>query len=181
MKLSRHSTAFGSVVLAVVIGCTSCGSSAPSEATLSQQLLAIVKSTNAALAKDTIQKHLAESNAKYSQAFAQAAREFHALQVPASAQHDDDQLVAALNTLSKDATAVSKAAAKNQNVEKNVLAYGQLNLKLMEEETTEKKASNALRHDLGLPPEATTTTQAPTALTTTTTKPPAAPPTTAAG
>jgi len=163
MKLSRPSLAVASVGLAVAIACSSCGSSAPSAAALRAQLLAIVKQTDKALAKDTVQNKLAQSNAEYAQAFAQAAREFNALQVPTSARHADDVLVADLNKMSTMAKGVSKAAAKNQSVEKNVLAYGELNLKLMEEEGTEKKASNALRKDLGLAPETTspTTTQAP--------------------
>jgi hypothetical protein len=161
MKLSRHSLAVASVGLAVAIACSSCGSSAPSLSTVQGQLLAIVKSTDNQLAKDTTQNHLARNYAEYAQVFAQAARQFKALPVPTSARHADDTLVADLNTMSRLATVTSKAAAKNQNVEKNVLAYGQANLKLMEAETTEKKASNALRKALGLPPEATTTTTAP--------------------
>jgi hypothetical protein len=151
------------VGLALAIACSSCGSSTSSASALRAQLLAIVKQTDAALAKDTISNKPALSNAKYAQAFTEAAREFKALPVPTSARHADDALVADLNTMSTMAKAVSKAAAKNQNVEKNVLAYGELNLKLMEEEATEKKASDALRKALGLPPETTTTTttQAP--------------------
>jgi hypothetical protein len=171
MKLSRRSLAVASVGLVMAMSCSACGSSAPSPSALRAQVLAIVKNTDAALAKDTDQNKLAQSNAKYATVFAQAARQFDALQVPTSARHADDTLVADLNTMSKQATLVSKAAAKNQNTEKNVLAYGQANLKLMEDETTEKKASNALRKALGLPPEATTTTttQAPANLTTPTT------------
>jgi hypothetical protein len=51
----------------------------------------------------------------------------------------------------------------------------------MEEEKTEQTISNALRHDLGLPP-ATTTTTAPSSLTPTPLTPtPTVPVTTAAG
>jgi hypothetical protein len=160
MKLSRRSLAVASVGLVMAMACSACGSSPPSASALRAQVLAIVKNTDAALAKDTVQKKLAQSNAKYAQVFAQAAGQFNALQVPSSARPADDALVADLNTMSTLAKVVSKAAAKNQNVEKNVLAYGEANLKLMEEETTEKKASNALRKKLGLPPETTSTTTA---------------------
>jgi hypothetical protein len=160
MKLSRPSLAVAAAGLTLAIFCSSCGSSPPSASALRAQVLAIVKSTDAALATDTVQGKLVQSNAKYSQAFAQAARQFNALQLPARARQADNVLVADLNTMSKLATTTSKAAAKNQNVEKNVLAYGEANLKLMEEEKTEKTAANALRKDLGLPPEATSTTTA---------------------
>jgi len=164
-------TVSGSVALAAVIACSACSSSpspstTPSVATLRQQFLAIISNTDTTLAKDTVQGHLAQSNAKYAVAFRGAGTQIAALKFPGTMKPQVTALVSDLDTMAADAVKVSVAAAKSQTVEKNVLAMANLNLKLMEEETAEKAAANALRHDLGLPPVTTTTTaQNPSVLT----------------
>ncbi len=179
MRLSRHTTALGSAVLALVVACAACSSS-PDLATVGQQYLTIVKNTDKALTRDR-STHQAQSLAKYSADFHSAAVQFRAVQFPASMQHQAQALIAALDTLSVDAAKVSRAAAKPQTVEANVVAMANLNLKLMEEEKTEQTISNGLRRDLGLPP-ATTTTTAPSSVTPTPLTPtPTVPVTTAAG
>jgi hypothetical protein len=161
---SRKTAVPGALVLALVIACSACGGSSPAKsgppttATLSQQLLHIDSTIDAQLSKDTVQGHLAESNAKYSVAFAQAASEISKLHWPESMKAQVTPLVAALRTMSSEATKVSVAAAKPQTVQANVLAMAQENLKLMEEEKTEFVDANALRHDLGIPAVTTTTT-----------------------
>jgi cytochrome c556 len=163
MTVSRHPVTFGAVALAAAILCSSCGSSSPSVATLRQQVLSITTSTNKALGKDRSAKTPSEVDAKYGQAFAAAARQFKAIQFPASDEHDAKALISELDTMAVLAQKVSVAAAKNQQVEANVLHMAQINLKLIEAEKSEKADSNALRHELGLPPEATTTTTTTTA------------------
>jgi hypothetical protein len=147
-----------SVALALSVACCSCGSSAPTVATVRQQFLGVVSATNATLLVDGKSKNPVKTNATYAVAFRHAASQIHALQFPVSMRHDADALVTALNTMATLATEVSKAAAKPQSVEKNVVKMADINLKLIEEEKTEKTDSDKLRHDLGLPPEATTTT-----------------------
>jgi hypothetical protein len=178
MKVFRPSIVLGTAAFAAVLVSSACSStpSGPSVATLSNQYQAIVTATNAELAKDKNAKSPAQTDAKYGAAFHHAAVEVHALMFPASMQPDAKALVAALDKMSTEAAAVSAAAAKNQNVAANVTAMANLNLKLIEEEKVEKDASNALRSDLGLPPETTTTTTPPPSttvpLSSTTTKPP---------
>ncbi|MGH9017846.1 MAG: hypothetical protein ACRDY1_08890 [Acidimicrobiales bacterium] len=173
MKFSRSHAVLGAVALVAVLLCAACssGPSGPSLSAVQAQLQTIVKNTDKALAQDTVQGQLVESNAKYAVAFATAARSFKALNVPVAARHDRNVLAADLQGMAEQAEKVSLAAAKDQSVEANVLAYGKANLKLMEDETAEKKASNTLRKAIGLPPETTTTTtsQPPAVLSTTTT------------
>lgn len=152
----------GTFALAVGIVCSACSGSTD-VATLRHQVDAIFRSTNAQLAKDQSKKDPAGSNAKYAAAFRRAADQFAALNFPTSMQHDANALVKTLRTMSSEATAVSKAAAKNQTVLANVKAMAQLNLKLIEEEKTEKTLATTLRDDLGLPPETTTSTTTPPA------------------
>jgi hypothetical protein len=160
-----------SVALAAVMACSACSSSppastTPSVATLTRQFLAIISATDKTLAKDTSQAHLAQSNSKYAVAFRAAGTQIAALKFPGTMKPQVTALVSDLDIMATDAVKVSVAAAKNQTVEKNVLAMATQNLKLMEEETAEKAAANALRHDLGLPPVTTTTTaQNPSVLT----------------
>jgi hypothetical protein len=164
MTVTRRTTkkVFASVALAALTACAACSSTSPPSSTptvamLRQQFLAIIRSTDATLAKDTVQAHLAQSNAKYAVAFSRAGSEIGALKWPGTMQPQVKALVSDLDVMSTDAVKVSKAAAKSQTVEKNILAMATLNLKLMEEETAEKAAANALRHDIGLPPVTTTT------------------------
>jgi hypothetical protein len=173
MNFPPVSTRFGSVVLTALLAgaglaCAGCSStpSGPTEAQLDQQVLTITKATNAELTKSTNNAKPAATDAAYSLAFHHAAVKFAALQVPATAKAKLHALVTALDTMSTEAQAVSVAAAKNQNVEANVTDMAELNLKLLDEEKTEKTAVNALRHALGLPSEPTTTTTAPPATTT---------------
>ncbi|HVC69047.1 MAG TPA: hypothetical protein VNC61_02160 [Acidimicrobiales bacterium] len=164
MRYSRHTTAFGSVVLALVLACSACSSS-PDVKALGQKFEAIVKSTDKALTRDRSVKHQATSFAKYSVDFHNAAVQLRALTFPPSMQHDARALVTALDLLSTDAAKVAKAAAKPQSVLKNVQAFAKLNLTLMEDEKSEQTISKKLRSDLGLPQETTTTTTAPSTLT----------------
>ncbi len=76
-------------------------------------------------------------------------------------RHDAQRLEADLHTMAVDAATLGLAQAKSQKVLKNVQAEGEDTLKLTEAEEAEKKASDALRHDLGLPVVATTTTTTP--------------------
>jgi len=180
MRLSRHTTALTSAVLALVVACAACSSS-PDIGTVRQQYLTIVKNTDKALTRDRTVKHLAQTLARYSVDFHNAAVQFRAVQFPTTLQHDAQALIAALDTLSTDAAKTATAAAKPQTVQANVVAMANLNLKLMEEEKTEQTVSNALRQALGLPPPTTTTT-APSSLTPTPLTPtPTVPVTTAAG
>jgi len=159
---SRKTGVWGAAALALVIACSACGSPAksgpPTSATLGQQLLHIDSTIDAKLKKDTIQGHLAESNAKYAVDFGQAASEIKKLQWPESMKPQVTPLVTALRSMAALATKVSVAAAKPQTVQANVLAMAQQNLKLMEEEKVEFTDANALRHDLGIPAVTTTTT-----------------------
>jgi hypothetical protein len=158
----RHVAAFASVaLLSVTAAACSSTPSGPSIATLGQQVDAITKSTNAQLAKDKNAKTTTLVDDEYSTAFAHAAAQFKALQFPASVKHDANALVTILEAMASQAKLVGAAAAKNQNVGANITAMAKLNLKLIDDETNEKKAADALRADLGLPPETTTTTTAP--------------------
>ncbi|HXQ58658.1 MAG TPA: hypothetical protein VN799_01125 [Acidimicrobiales bacterium] len=180
MSLSRHTTAFGAAVLALVMACSACSSS-PDVSTVRQQFLTIVKNTDNALTRDRSVNHQAQSFAKYSVDFHNAAVQFGAVSFPPSMQHQAQALIAALDTLSTDAAKVGRAAAKPQTVEANVTAFARLNLTLMEEEKTEQTVSNALRQALGLPPATTTTTTATPVTPTPLTPTPTVPVTTAAG
>jgi hypothetical protein len=157
MRVSRHTTAFGSVVLALLLACSACSSS-PDVSTVRRQFQTIVTNTDKALTRDRSASHPDQSYAKYSADFHRAATQLAALTFPTSMQHDARALVTALNTLSADAAKVATAAAKPQSVQANVLAMAKLNLTLMEEEKAELPISNALRLALGLPEETTTTT-----------------------
>jgi hypothetical protein len=161
MHLLRRSATLGALALLAALVCSSC-SSTPSAAAVGQQYLTIVAHTNAALTKDR-STNAAKSDDKYGQTFGQAANQIRALTFPASAQKDAQDVIAALAKMSTQAAAVGKAAAKNQKVLANVTAMAHQNLKLIDEETVEKKASDALRRDLSLPQETTTTTTTTTA------------------
>jgi hypothetical protein len=161
---SVRTIALGSVALAVAVACSGCGSSSPSVPALRQQAQSVFKSTDTAFAKDAAFSPV-KAYEGYAQAFTNAAQRIRALDVPASMRRDVDTLVAALDKLASDSTKLAKAEAKNQKVEKNVLAEAQLTLKMMEDEKTERVASDALRKELGLPPVPVTTT-------TTSTQPP---------
>jgi hypothetical protein len=161
MTKARYTTALGSVALALVVACSGCGSSAPSVSVLRQQVSTIFTNTDAALAKNRTAKTIPLVYSDFSKDFNQAADNFHALTFPASMSHDADVLVTDLHSLARDATALSKAEEKSQTNLVDVRAMGEANLKLVEEEKSEKTASDALRHDLGLPPVPTTTVPPP--------------------
>jgi type IV secretory pathway VirJ component len=173
MTIFRHKKATGSLALAALLACSACGSSAPPPPTLRQQVLSIITKTDAVLARDRSAKTPSEVYAKFAVDFERASKEFHALKFPAKNHADAKTLVADLHTMALDATALSKAQAKSQKVLKNVQAEGEATLHLTEAEEAEKKVSNAVRHDVGLPVVTTTTTTTPglTPLGTTTTAP----------
>jgi hypothetical protein len=156
MTKARYTTALGSVALALVVACSGCGSSAPSVSALRQQVSTIFTNTDAALAKNRTAKTIPLVYSDFSKDFNQAADSLHA-----SMSHDADVLVTDLHSLARDATALSKAEEKSQTNLVDVRAMGEANLKLVEEEKSEKTASDALRHDLGLPPVPTTTVPPP--------------------
>jgi hypothetical protein len=170
MTIPRHTRAAVSLALASLIACSACGSSGPPPPTLRQKVLNVFTSTDAALARDRNVQNPPLVYQKFSADFLQAAESFHKLKFPHSMQRNADTLVADLNTLSADAATLSKDQALSQSVLANVQAEGQATLKLTEAEGIEKKASNAVRRDVGLPEETTTTTTTP-ALTPTTTAP----------
>jgi hypothetical protein len=161
MTIIRHKKAAGSLALVALLACSACGSSGPPPPTLKQKVLAIINNTDAALKKDRLAKTPPEIYAKFSVDFARASSQFGHLSFPASARRDARTLVADLHTMALDATTLSLAQAKSQKVLKNVQAEGEATLKLTEAEEAEKKASNAVRHDVGLPVVVTTTTTTP--------------------
>jgi hypothetical protein len=156
MHVLRPPLALGALVTAAAVMCSAC-SSGPSLGTESQKFLAIEKNTNNVLKQDSKIKNLSALNAAYAVAFADAADQIHALQFPSYLNDDVNRLVDDLHTLARQAADVAVAAAKDQSVEANVVAYAHADLKLVDEETTEKKDSNALRRAVGLPIETTTT------------------------
>ena len=174
MTMTRHTRAAASLALASLIVCSACGSSGPPPPTLRQKVLSVITTTDAALARDRQAGDPVLIYSKFSVDFLKAAEGFQKLTFPPSMRHDAKVLVSALDTLSADASILSKAQALPQSVLKNVQAEGQATLKLTEAEEAEKKASNAVRRDVGLPLETTTTTPtltpSTTAPTTTTTK-----------
>jgi hypothetical protein len=165
MIVSRRPQLLGSIVLAVVVACSACGSSSPSVGSVRTQVLAVFTTANADLAK-AHSANAVTADAGYAKAFQKAAAAFRAIQYPASAQHAADHLESVLDVMGTEAEEVSKAAALNQKVLANVKKMADINLKLIEEEKVEHTAANALRADIGLPAETTTTT--PPASTTTT-------------
>jgi hypothetical protein len=168
LKPWRRGGAVGSVaLLALTAAACSSSPSGPTAATVGQKVEAITKSTNTQLGKDKSAKTTTLVDDEYSEAFAKAAAQFRALQYPAAATHDAHALESILSAMASQAKLVGAAAAKNQNVDANITAMAKLNLKLIDDETNEKKAADKLRADLGLPPEPTTTTTAPPPVTTT--------------
>jgi hypothetical protein len=175
MTIPRPTRAAVSLALAALIACSACGSSGPPPLSLRQKVSNVFTATDAALARDR-NKYVANPPLvyqKFSVDFMNSADAFHKLTFPHRMQHDADTLVADLNVLAADASILSKAQALSQSVLANVQAEGQATLKLNEAEETEKKASDALRRDVGLPKvvTATTTTSPALKLTTTTTAP----------
>jgi hypothetical protein len=161
MTIIRHKKAAGSLALVALLACSACGSSGPPPATLKQKVGKIFTSTDAALMRDRKAKTTSLIYAKWSVDFGRASAEFRALHFPASSRHDAQTLVADLHTMAVDAKKLGVAQGKSQQVLKNVQAEGEDTLKLTEAEEAEKKVSNALRHDVGLPIEVTTTTTTP--------------------
>jgi hypothetical protein len=144
--------------MAAALLCSACSSS-PSLGTESQKFLAVENNTNKALTQDTkqLKSQLSQLNAAYAVAFVNAADQIRALQFPSYLNDKVNRLVNDLHTMARQAEAVAVAAGKDQSVQANVVAYANLDLKLMEEETAEKKDSNDLRRSVGLPIETTTT------------------------
>lgn len=172
MTMPRHAGAAAALALASLIACSACGSSGPPPPTLSQKVLSVFTTTDAALARDRNVPNVPLVYQKFSVDFLQAAEAFHKITFPSAVKHKAEVLEADLNTLSADAAALSKDEALSQSVLANVQAEGKATLKLTEDEETEKKAANALRLAVGLPEETTTTTTSsttPTLGTTTTT------------
>ena len=157
MRILRSPIALALFVVALAATCAAC-SSGPSVATVSKQFLSIEKNTNAELTKDTKLSAISERNAAYAVAFTDAAKDIRALQFPSYLSGDVATLAHDLDVMAQQATVVAVDGAKDQNVQSNVLAYADANLKLMDDEAAEKKASNALRRRVGLPIETTTTT-----------------------
>jgi tellurite resistance protein len=157
MSLPRPPLALGLVVVAAALMCSAC-SSGPSLSTESQKFLAIEKNTNKVLGQDTALKNLTQLYAAYAVAFDNAAGQIEALQFPSYLHGKVDTLVDDLHTMAGQAQTTAVTVAKNQNIEANVEAYARADLKLLDDETTEKRDSNALRRAVGLPIETTTTT-----------------------
>ena len=161
MTIIRHKKATGSVALVALLACSACGSSGPPPPTLKQQVLTIITNTDNALAADRAAKTPSLVYFHFGIDFDRAAAQFRALTYPASTRRDAKTLEDDLHTMAVDAAKLSVAQTKSQKVLKNVQAEGEDTLKLTEAEQAEKKASNALRHDVGLPIEVTTTTTTP--------------------
>jgi hypothetical protein len=172
MTIPRHTRAALALALASLIACSACGSSGPPPPTLSQKILGIFSTADAALARDRNVPDVPLVYQKFSIDFLQADESFHKLTFPHSLKAKAAALETDLNKMSADAAALSKDEALSQSVLANVQAEGKATLTLTEDEQSERKASNALRRAVGLPEETTTTTSTSTpVLGTTTTAP----------
>jgi hypothetical protein len=158
----RPKKATGALALVALLACSACGSSGPPPLTLRQQAQNIFTNTDAALTADrAAAKTTSLIYAKWGVDFGRAAAQFRALPFPASMHKDAKTLEADLEIMAADAKKLGVAQSKSQKVLKNVQAEGEDTLKLTEAEETERKASNAVRRDVGLPIEVTTTTTTP--------------------
>jgi len=128
---------------AVATTAASTTTSQPSPAVLSRQVLAIIDNGETAIKKaETISNDNSQEYTAISAACDTIARQLQALTYPADAQADAKTFVAILEKESKDLT----QAAPSADVDASTLQI------IINDQNTEKADSNALRHDLGLPP-----------------------------
>jgi len=111
---------------------------------LGQKVLAIIDSGNAAIQADKQKSPNRVAFTDVSAVFASTAQQLQSLTYPADAQADAKAVVAILETLSGDTSQLAQATSV---VEQDAILGNITN-----DETTDEADSDALRHDLGLPP-----------------------------
>lgn len=130
---------------------TSLTTTTVSAAVVGQKVLAIIKASN-----DQIQANKALPDSQWptadAQAFQSAAEQLQALTYPPDAQADAKALVAILEKLAYDSSSLATDAQNENAVGAESDATATTN-----DEGTELADSDALRHDLGLPPASLST------------------------